>query len=170
MPPLFLYAIAFLAVLTVVTFVLCHRDDAGSGRRAERGEAAAARVPMAANLAAPAAPLRRSADPAQVPLRPEAPAPLLRLADPLPSLAPFDEQAPASWSGAADQAPRDMLAGQVAELTRRVAELEAEGQTFQEEIRRLRAALGETSPPAHIRSINAVRPVEAMPRLHRIGA
>ncbi|HEX2553436.1 MAG TPA: hypothetical protein VHL98_07035 [Microvirga sp.] len=147
MPPLFLYAIVFLAVLTAVTFVLAHRDDSGAGTQANPAG------PQPRPVHAEAI-VRRDVRPSETGLR--------RVDAPI-------SPAAAEGSGVIEAAVTDRLALQVAELTRQVAELQAEQQASREEIGRLRQALAAT-PPAPVRSLKTVWPVEGEARIHRIGA
>ncbi len=197
MPPLFLYATAFLAVLMVVTFVLCRRDDAdGSAQAVPAAAFPAPERPSSrpgpsvqadhpAERAPAGAPLRRS----QAGLRRiDAPASALLPALPGATRAAAATTAPmhpTMHPGAGDRAtatplhagPRageagaiDLLGRQIAELTRQVAELQAERQGFQDEIRRLHAIVADLAPPAPVRPLRPVRLVETEPRLHRIGS
>lgn len=161
MPPLFVYAIVFLSLLTVIGFVMCLRERAGPQAKAAAPDGAAPRVPLRRAAADPARPprvpdaLRRSPDSRsalgsdlrspldhsipQVAREPEQPILPLR---PLAHALPVQEAASPGGDGGA-------LADQVAHLTRVVADLEAElrseRQGFEEEIRRLNRMVGARS-------------------------
>jgi hypothetical protein len=161
MPPLFVYAIVFLSLLTVIGFVMCLREGAEAPAKAAAPEGEAPRAPLrraAADVArpprAPDAPrgspdsgsalnpdLRTPSDRSipQDGREPERPIlPLHPLADALP----VREAASLAGDGAA-------LADQVAHLTQVVADLKAElrseRQGFEEEIRRLNRMVGARS-------------------------
>jgi hypothetical protein len=187
MPPLFLYAIAFLAVLTVVTFVLCRRDDAGESATAApaapQGPSRIARAPGATGPGRPAepmaaaSPLRRSSEPlrrrdapaaASMPGLPGAYAGIApAVADPAGRIHPAHPASDGARAG--ETAAIDGLGRQVAELTRQVAALRDERQAIQDEIRSLRAARADMAPPVPGRALQPLRLVEPEPRLQRIG-
>ena len=155
MPPLFVYAIVFLSLLTVIGFVMCLREGAEPQAKAAAPEGEAPRAPLRRAVADPARPPhapRRSPDSRaalgpdlrspsdhsipQVAREPEQPIlPLAPLAHALPV------QEAASLAG-----DRGALADQVAHLTQVVADLKAElrseRQGFEEEIRRLNRMVG----------------------------
>jgi hypothetical protein len=141
MPPLFLYATAFLVALTAVAFVLCRRADAETGTQSVREPSAGGPPPAATALHCRAAPLRRSAG----------------------SL-PQHQAAEASPARA-----EDALAQQVLRLARQVEELDTERLALREEIRRLNQLVRST-PVQDFAATRSARALRSDADLRSVGA
>ncbi len=158
MPPLFLYAVVFLCILITIGFVVCLREGADPQGEAGDADAIGARPTLRRAVVQPRAggPTRETPRPPTGEVRfraapppPATPdAPVLR-----PPAAGPDHTAPSTaavpWTGAGpepDPLPAgDSLAIQVMRLTQQVADLKAERQNFEEEIRRLHRVVQEAT-------------------------
>lgn len=142
MPPLFLYAIAFLVALTGVAFVLCRRADAETETQPVRVPGAGAPLSAAMAVERPAAPLHRIAG--SLPVR-------------------------TSGSDVPVARHDDALAQQVSRLTRQVEELNTERLALREEIRRLNQLVRST-PVQDLAATRAARSFRSDSGLRSVGA
>ncbi len=142
MPPLFLYAIAFLVALTAIAFVLCRRADAETETQPVRVPGAGAPLPAAMAVERPAAPLHRIAG--SLPVR-------------------------TSGSDVPVARHDDALAQQVSRLTRQVEELNTERLALREEISRLNEVV-RSAPIQDLAATRAVRSFRSDANLRSVGA
>jgi hypothetical protein len=172
MPPLFIYAVAFLSVLMVVGFVLCRREDARPLEASSRSEGRDAPPPVPGRRAAPPHPAFGQGPSTSANEAPAYPRRSHAFARPNGRAEDRDigqDRAGRPAAVPVRKASGDVLPGQIAQLFAEVEALKAERKIVEDEIRRLNRIVGRSAAPGPRMADSPTAAVIEL-RARRIGA